>query len=83
MSKDTATGVNIYTSGEDPKLGEDADYPDWLWTLCDTPKTLKQLAQQADKGGVGDMTNEDFFRMEKLKRKAKIKEHNRQNAKKS
>ena len=26
-------GGNIYKEGEDPVLGPDEDYPDWLWNL--------------------------------------------------
>ena len=26
-------GGNIYKEGEDPTLGPDSDYPDWLWQL--------------------------------------------------
>ncbi|XP_061705082.1 large ribosomal subunit protein mL54 [Cydia pomonella] len=30
-------GANIYTTGEDPKLGPDSEYPDWLWELHTGP----------------------------------------------
>ena len=26
-------GANIYTTGSDPELKTDNEYPDWLWTL--------------------------------------------------
>ena len=26
-------GLNIMKNGQDPKLGPDSDYPDWLWEL--------------------------------------------------
>ncbi|ERL86236.1 hypothetical protein D910_03646 [Dendroctonus ponderosae] len=37
-------GSNIYTTGEDVKLGEDSDYPDWLWEIrTGPPPPLEEL----------------------------------------
>ncbi|KAM3957217.1 mitochondrial ribosomal protein L54 [Aphomia sociella] len=36
-------GSNIYTTGEDVKLKEDSEYPEWLWTLRTKPATLEEL----------------------------------------
>ena len=82
MSKDTATGVNILAKGEDPKLGPDEDYPDWLWELAAPPKTLKQLTAEVADVGPDQLDSADFFRYIKLKRKALIKANNLASAKK-
>lgn len=77
MSPDVATGVNIYSKGEDPKLGADSEYPDWLWTLLDAKPTIKQLEEAAKKAGSYEaLENDDFFRLVKLDRKRRIKERN-------
>jgi hypothetical protein len=47
MDPTTATGVNLLKSGSDPKLGPDEAYPDWLWTLVDTPQSKSELERQA------------------------------------
>ncbi|XP_013148175.1 PREDICTED: 39S ribosomal protein L54, mitochondrial [Papilio polytes] len=36
-------GSNIYITGEDVKLKDDSEYPDWLWNLNWTPKKLEEL----------------------------------------
>ena len=82
MSKEVATGVNIYIKGDDPKLGPDEEYPSWLWELAEPRKTFKQLSLELEKVGADDMSNEDFFRYMKLKRKATIKANNLASAKK-
>jgi len=33
-------GLNIYNSGEDPKIQDKLQYPEWLWTLLDPVDTL-------------------------------------------
>ncbi|KAJ1956883.1 hypothetical protein EC988_001117 [Linderina pennispora] len=30
-------GLNIYKDGKDPVALKDEEYPEWLWTLLDTP----------------------------------------------
>ena len=30
----TVTGLNIMQGGSDPPIRPDAEYPDWLWTVC-------------------------------------------------
>jgi hypothetical protein len=83
MDKEVATGVNIFTEGEDPKFMPDEQYPPWLWDLADPLKTAKQLHQKAAGGdGYEALTDEEYFRLVKLERKAKIKAHNFANRKK-
>ncbi|KPJ03881.1 PREDICTED: 39S ribosomal protein L54, mitochondrial [Papilio xuthus] len=36
-------GSNIYITGEDVKLKDDSEYPEWLWTLDWAPKKLDEL----------------------------------------
>nr|ADO95158.1 mitochondrial ribosomal protein L54 [Antheraea yamamai] len=37
-------GSNIYTTGEDVKIKEDSEYPEWLWSLrTGPPPTLEEL----------------------------------------
>lgn len=37
-------GSNISVKGEDVKIKQDSEYPDWLWTLhTGPPKTLDEL----------------------------------------
>lgn len=82
MSREVASGVNIYQAGSDPALGPDEQYPDWLWKLLDKPKTIKQLHQQAQEvGGFVEMPPRDYFRLVRLERKAQIKAHNAASAK--
>ena len=77
MDPEVATGVNIYQTGQDPVLGPDDAYPDWLWGLLDKPKTVKQLHQQAQQlGGYEAMPPADYFRLVKLQRKEQIKASN-------
>ena len=37
-------GANIYKTGSDPVLKEDAAYPDWLWSIGEPPLSHTQLA---------------------------------------
>lgn len=77
MSSEVATGVNIYVAGADPPLLPDEEYPEWLWELERRPKTMKQLQQQAERGGGYEaLEHGDFFRLLKLERRAAIKAHN-------
>ena len=77
MSSEVATGVNIYAAGSDPPLLPDDQYPEWLWALEQRPKTMKQLQQQALRGGGYEtLEGDDFFRLLKLERRAAIKAHN-------
>lgn len=76
------TGANIYVNGEDPVIQADDHYPDWLWSLTQPRKSAKQLRQQADSaGGYDAMPADDFFRLDKLERKAAIKARNLANRK--
>ncbi|XP_046834334.1 39S ribosomal protein L54, mitochondrial [Vespa crabro] len=36
-------GSNYFKEGEDIKLKPDSEYPDWLWTLPLTPKSLDEM----------------------------------------
>ncbi|XP_052749457.1 39S ribosomal protein L54, mitochondrial [Galleria mellonella] len=36
-------GSNIYTTGEDIKLKDDSEYPEWLWTLRLKPVPIEEL----------------------------------------
>lgn len=82
MNPKVATGVNIYSKGDDPPILPDSEYPDWLWGVLDKPKTRKQLHQQAeDAGGYVHLPPKDFFRLVKLERKMKIKAANEEAAK--
>eukprot|EP00128_Syssomonas_multiformis_P005124 Colp12_sorted_trinity150504_noHs@10152 len=40
---DKCTGANFYTTGEDPKLKPDDQYPKWLWTLLDPRPSLEEM----------------------------------------
>jgi len=33
-------GLNINNNGEDPKIQDKSQYPEWLWTLLDPADTL-------------------------------------------
>jgi large subunit ribosomal protein L54 len=36
--KTVCTGANIYSDGSDPLIKDDSEYPDWLWTLLESPR---------------------------------------------
>ncbi|XP_053620498.1 large ribosomal subunit protein mL54 isoform X2 [Plodia interpunctella] len=36
-------GSNIYTTGEDVKIKDDSEYPEWLWELRTVPAKLEEL----------------------------------------
>lgn len=82
MSKEYATGCNIFKDGEDPKLKPDEEYPDWLWSLIDPPLSAKQLRLKVQEIGFQDLPYEDYKRLQKLERRERIKESNRANMKK-
>ena len=48
MSNDTLTGLNINKGGVDPPLKPDDQYPDWLWKLSSSGKTLAELNRADD-----------------------------------
>ena len=35
LNMDVCVGANIHTTGEDPAIKADSEYPDWLWGLLD------------------------------------------------
>lgn len=82
MNKEYATGCNIFQDGEDPKLKPDEEYPDWLWDLVNPPLTAKQIRQNIQDVGMEALPYDEFKRLEKLERKARIKEANRASMKK-
>ena len=41
-----ATGINIMKSGNDPELGPNEAYPDWLWKLAEPAPNLAELQQK-------------------------------------
>lgn len=40
LNMNICQGLNIHTSGEDPQILEESHYPNWLWTLLDSPDNL-------------------------------------------
>ena len=38
-------GANIYKTGSDPSLKEDAAYPNWLWTITDLAHSHNDLPE--------------------------------------
>ena len=82
MSKDVATGANVYQSGSDPPLKPDSEYPEWLWGLLDKPKNARQLRERAaELGGLENLPAAEFRRLAKLERKERIKQTNAQSQK--
>lgn len=82
MSKEVATGVNVYQSGSDPHLKPDSEYPEWLWGLLDKPKNARQLRERAaELGGLQNLPAPEFRRLAKLERKERIKQNNAENRK--
>ena len=83
-------------TGSDPEFGPDESYPDWLWTLLEPRKTLRQLEnevaaakamhEQSLADGKGPrydiMDVKDIQRLLKLRRRVKIKENNDRRKKK-
>ena len=76
MDPTTATGVNLLKTGSDPKLGEDKDYPDWLFTLLDARPTTSELERKVAAAKPGEripVTVEEGERLLTLRRKTAIK----------
>lgn len=82
MSKEYATGCNVFSEGEDPKLKPDEEYPDWLWELITPPPTAKQIRQKVEQIGMDELPYHEYKRLQKLDRKAAIKQANRASMKK-
>lgn len=40
-------GANIYKTGSDPPLKEDAAYPKWLWTIADSVPSHNDLPEDS------------------------------------
>ena len=85
MSTTHCTGLNILKDGKDPELMPDDQYPDWLWTLLDEPKSLtdleKEVAAAKKTGRYDAMDVKDVKRLLKLRRRAKIRANNDARAK--
>lgn len=58
-------GANIYTTGSDPKLKPDEEYPEWLWSL--------RLDRQPP--DLSELDPDDFKYWRRL-RKATLKQNN-------
>lgn len=82
MSKEYATGCNIFKEGEDPKLRPDDEYPAWLWDLVKPPLTVKQIQQKVEQTGYEHLPYDEFKRLQKLERRERIKSANRASKKK-
>jgi hypothetical protein len=65
-------GLNIRKGGEDPAVGKDEDYPEWVFELANELPTLAQLERVPPE----ERTPEQEKRIERLKRRAHIKEKN-------
>eukprot|EP01135_Chromosphaera_perkinsii_P000176 Nk52_evm1s35 gene=Nk52_evmTU1s35 len=48
-SKDVVKGANIYVTGSDPEIKPDSEYPEWVWSLADPPKTKDDFDPVTDK----------------------------------
>ena len=42
---DVVSGLNILKDGADPKIRPDAEYPEWVWTLCAPTSAPPMLAR--------------------------------------
>eukprot|EP01134_Creolimax_fragrantissima_P003704 CFRG3704T1 len=67
---DVCAGANIYTTGSDPAIKPDSEYPEWLWGLLD-PAVRNE--------GKDDPMNKKYW---KSRRKELIKKQNSLRAKK-
>lgn len=85
MSLTHCTGLNYKKGGSDPELGADETFPDWLWTMLEPKKTLTELEKEVAAakltGRYDVMALKDIKRLLKLRRRAKIKQHNVSRAK--
>ncbi|KAI4387711.1 hypothetical protein MLD38_000123 [Melastoma candidum] len=73
----TVVGANILKEGSDPKILQDAEYPDWLWHLLDKRPALSELRRK----DIETLPYEDLKRFVKLDNRASIKENNSNKAK--
>mmetsp|Transcript_22187 Transcript_22187/g.48707 ORF Transcript_22187/g.48707 Transcript_22187/m.48707 type:complete len:133 (-) Transcript_22187:381-779(-) len=74
-----ATGINILKSGNDPALGPNEAYPDWLWKLGEPSPNLAEL-QQKGWDNLADLSEKK--RLVKLMARQEIKVKNALKAKK-
>jgi large subunit ribosomal protein L54 len=85
MSVTHCSGLNFKKGGEDPALGADETYPEWLWELLTPKKTLtmleKEVAAAKLTGRYDVMDLKDVKRLLKLRRRVKIKSNNAARAK--
>ena len=65
-------GLNIRKGGEDPPVGADEDYPEWVFSLADEMPTLAQLERIPPE----ERTPAQEKRMARLSRRAHIKAKN-------
>lgn len=68
----TVFGANILKDGQDPKILQDSEYPDWLWHLLDKRPALSELRRK----DLETLPYEDLKLFVKLDNRARIKENN-------
>ena len=49
LNMDVCVGANIHTTGEDPPIKDDSEYPDWLWKLLDPDVNSKAYWRKLNK----------------------------------
>ena len=72
--------VNILREGSDPPVLDDAEYPDWLWTVHEPLPSLQELTAKFE-ADPDSMTSVEHRRMTKLWNRARIKDKNAESAK--
>ena len=79
MAVAEARGVSLKKAGADPPLSKRrSDYPAWLWGLLGPRPTLQDLQKRiaSAPGGVRGISESDYLRYRKLKRRVLIKANN-------
>ena len=73
--EDIVSGLNVLKEGEDPKVKDDSEYPDWVFTLHKPLPSLEDLTKryQADKDS---LNAEEMRRMIRQWNRKRIKESN-------
>ena len=79
MAIEEARGISLKKSGTDPALSKKrSDYPLWLWGLLGARPTLQDLQKKiaASPEGVHGLSESDYLRYRKIKRRLVIKDRN-------